>query len=371
MTKKANRLWLEDEEISKQMKKRRAEESDRRKRAESNPLIWFPAQMLAAGGNLTMSTDQSLVAPKGKAYNVITRQYPQGILDVRDQIDEAYRFYLDVLKDPWHVAYDELLSVNEDDLFLDWPNEIDLRTEFRKWEIQQVLNRTPKPTDSKRLRIATFIMGLLEDEDFARPPDEIYTYSRWYTVYHSLHEHWRFTIGKLLDFAVEQATKPNATNGSNVTELLNEIIKGQKRQDQLLKGIQSDSRAAAVNSEIAASRNLKELKGKSMGGRKGAAIVKAERGKDIVRKAILSEAKNMLNDWDKKYPNRHKPPKDLTHSNAAAFRIVANKHNGANGEPIMSAGTIGRALRRENGKGEARGKYARMGRKRGKYKTGT
>ena len=120
---------------------------------------------------------------------------------------------------------------------------------------------------------------------------------------------------------------------------------------------------------MAAARKLKELEGKSAGGRK--AIVKIVRGEDTKRKAILDEAKKLLKDWDGRYPDRHKPPRDEQHSDNAAFRIVANKHKGADGKPIMSADTIGRALRREKAKNERRGKYDRTGKKRGRYKART
>lgn len=125
------------------------------------------------------------------------------------------------------------------------------------------------------------------------------------------------------------------------------------------------------NAKIAAARTMKELNAKSKGGKKGAAVAKAERGEDKERKAILDEAKNMLGEWDERYPDRHKQPRDEQHSDAAAFRIVANRHRGADGKPIMSADTIGRTLRREKAKGEKRGKYSRTGKKRGKYKPRT
>lgn len=137
----------------------------------------------------------------------------------------------------------------------------------------------------------------------------------------------------------------------------------------LLKDTNRNSERAADNAEIAAARNLKELNGKSAGGRKGAAIAKAERGEDTKRKTILDEAKTLLKDWDRRYPNRHKPPRDEQHSDNAAFRIVANKHKGADGKLIMSAATIGRALRRM--KDENRGKHNRTGKKRGRYKART
>jgi len=259
MTKGANRLWVEDEEISKRIKERRVEESKRRECAESNPLIWFPAQMLAAGGNLTMSTNQSLIALECKAYNVSTynvptRQYPQGILDVRNLIDEAYWFYLDILEDPWHVANDELIDIDEDDLFLNPPDEItDLGEKYQKWEIEQVRNRKPKATDTKRLRIATFFVDILEYEDlFMRTPDEIFTFRRHFTITKLLQEQWRLTTSKLLDFAVELATKLNATNDINYAAFFNKIIEDQNRLYQRLADIQSDSHTAAVKSTEAA-----------------------------------------------------------------------------------------------------------------------
>ena len=123
--------------------------------------------------------------------------------------------------------------------------------------------------------------------------------------------------------------------------------------------------------KVAAARSLKELSDKSMGGRKGAAVAKSERGEDKKRKAILDDAKKLLSEWDARYPDRHKPPRDEQHSNAAAFRMVANRHKGADGKPIMSADTIGRTLRREKAKDERRGKYDRTGQRRGKYKPRT
>ena len=90
---------------------------------------------------------------------------------------------------------------------------------------------------------------------------------------------------------------------------------------------------------------------------------------DKTRKAILDDAKNQLKEWDEQYPDRHKPPRDEAHSDNAAFLLVANRHKGANGKPIMTPGAIKKALQRA--KGEKRGKYARTGRARGKYKPQT
>lgn len=133
-----------------------------------------------------------------------------------------------------------------------------------------------------------------------------------------------------------------------------------------LVGEQAEQLAtSAENSEIAAARNKKELDAKSKGGKKGAKIANAERGEDKKRNAILTAAKKLLQEWDERYPNRHKPPKDLSHSDAAAFRIIANKHKDTNGVPIMSVETIGRTLRRK--KNEKRGQYKRTGKSRGRY----
>ena len=142
-----------------------------------------------------------------------------------------------------------------------------------------------------------------------------------------------------------------------------------ERYEQLSNGMKN----LQTTAEIAAARKLKELRGKSKGGRKAAAIAKDERSEDEIkeRKAILDEAKRLQKEWDERYPDRHKPPRDEQHSNMAAFRIVANRHIGANGKPIMSADTIGRVLRREKAKGEKRGKYDRTGKKRGKSKPRT
>ena len=85
----------------------------------------------------------------------------------------------------------------------------------------------------------------------------------------------------------------------------------------------------------------------------------------------MDEAKALLKEWDKRYPTRHMPPRDVQHSDNAAFATTANKHLGANGKPIMRAEAIGRALRRKKAKNSKRGKYQRTGKKRGKYKQRT
>ena len=164
-------------------------------------------------------------------------------------------------------------------------------------------------------------------------------------------------------------------NLANWLECKAAALTGETKQppvEAVLVGKQAEKLAdIGHNAEIAAARNLKELNAKSEGGKKGAAVAKAGRGDDKERKAILDEAKKLLNEWDKRYPDRHKPPRDVQHSDNAAFRTVANRHTGANGKPIMSADTIGRTLRREKAKGEKRGKYSRTGKKRGKYKPRT
>ena len=125
---------------------------------------------------------------------------------------------------------------------------------------------------------------------------------------------------------------------------------------------------AVVETEVkrATARKLKELQEKSKGGRKGAIAAKVSRRKDAMRENILKEVKEMLSDWDKKYPDRHKIPIDIAHSDAAAIKIVANRHKGENGKPIMSVDAIKKALQRR--KKEKRGKYERIGKERGRYK---
>ena len=120
--------------------------------------------------------------------------------------------------------------------------------------------------------------------------------------------------------------------------------------------------ATAANSEIAAARKLSEWEAKSKGGKKGAKLAKAAGGgdEDKTRKAILDEAKRKLQERDERGGTR---------SNSAIFSDVAARHTGADGKPIMSAGAIKKALQRA--KGEKRGKYARTGTPRGRYKAGT
>ena len=112
----------------------------------------------------------------------------------------------------------------------------------------------------------------------------------------------------------------------------------------------------------AASRKLSELKAKSKGGKKGAKLAKAAGGggKDKTRKAILDEAKRKL---------QEREDRGGTRSNNAIFSEVAARHTGLDGKPIMSAGAIKKALQRA--KSEKRGKYARTGKPRGRYKAGT
>ena len=213
-----------------------AEERELNERAESNPLIWFPAQMLAVGGSLTISADPNLV-PKENGYNIRTKNGLGGVLQVRDWIDDAYQFYFDILEDPMCAAQDELLNADEYDFLIECPKDMPpCGEEYRKWEICQILNRQPKVTDSKRLRVATFIVSLLDYEDLCkRLPDEIYTNSKWYAIYDSLHRHWRITLSKLLDFAVETAKRPNAEN--NIGAMLQCLIDGQKKHDAKLDAL--------------------------------------------------------------------------------------------------------------------------------------
>ena len=138
-----------------------------------------------------------------------------------------------------------------------------------------------------------------------------------------------------------------------------------QQERELIQQSADNSAAAKDAAECAAARTLKELKEKSKGGRKGAMATKASRGKDTVRENILKEVKEKLSDWDKRYPNRHKSHRDIEHSDAAAFNIVANRHKDENGKPIMSVDAIKKAMQRR--KKEKRGKYDRIGKERGCY----
>ena len=124
-------------------------------------------------------------------------------------------------------------------------------------------------------------------------------------------------------------------------------------------------KAAAANSEIAAARKRSEWEAKSKGGKKGAKLAKATGGgdEDKTRKAILDEAKRKLQERDER------DERGGTRSGNAIFSEVAARHMGADGKPIMSAGAIKKALQRA--KSEKRGKYARTGKPRGRYKAGT
>ena len=118
-----------------------------------------------------------------------------------------------------------------------------------------------------------------------------------------------------------------------------------------------------LNSEISAANRIKELEGKSKGGRKGARIQKEERGEDKTRKAILNEVKTALDNRDKLYPNKQERLQEQ--SNNAIYRRISGRHMGENGKPIMTVDAIKKAIKRSND--EPRGKYKRAGKKRGKY----
>jgi hypothetical protein len=119
------------------------------------------------------------------------------------------------------------------------------------------------------------------------------------------------------------------------------------------------------NTQIAAASKLKDLQGKSKGGKKTAKIKKVERGEDKERNAILDETRKLLEERDKQYPDPKSRPQDK--SNNAIYQTVANKHLGTDNKPIMSAAAIKKALYRI--KQEPRGKHDRAGKKRGKYNT--
>lgn len=216
----------------KRLKRQNAEKRERWKRANSNPLIWFPVRLLAARGSLVVSANSNIVVPTGKGYNIRSSKGLPGILKVRDWINEAYQLCFDILEDPWQVAYDELLAADEEEIFLNWPNGMtSLGEEYQRWEIEQVRNRPPKATDTPQLRIATFFVCSLEYEDlFLLSPDEISLFSRRFRITELLQEQWRYTISKFLDFAVEQGTKPNAANDTkNLNQVIEKLIQTQDK----------------------------------------------------------------------------------------------------------------------------------------------
>ena len=118
----------------KRLKRQNAEKRERWKRANSNPLIWFPVRLLAARGSLVVSANSNIVVPTGKGYNIRSSKGLPGILKVRDWINEAYQLCFDILEDPWQVAYDELLAADEEEIFLNWPNGMNnLVTPWWSW----------------------------------------------------------------------------------------------------------------------------------------------------------------------------------------------------------------------------------------------
>lgn len=81
------------------------------------------------------------------------------------------------------------------------------------------------------------------------------------------------------------------------------------------------------------------------------------------RAAILKEVRQLLAEWDRLYPNRRQD-RDLTHSDAAAIRRVAERHvqrDPATGKStyIISPAAIKKTLQRR--KNSSRGKYDRGG----------
>lgn len=305
-------------DIDTRIKLAAAELAERRKQAESNPLIYFPAQMLAAGGCLSI-TAPDIIVPKEKGYNICSRNGLCGILNVRDWIDDAYWLYLDILEDPMTAVEDEMAAANDDDFLFDCPKEMSpFGNEYRKWRIEQVVNRKPKASDSRRLRIATFIVSLLDYEDlYERPPDEIYTYRKWYIIYDSLHRHWRITLSKFLDFAVENKPVPN------VERLLQEIISNQSKQDKKLDVIQIDTTAAVINSakaRKAAEWTKQELERKKKNAKKTGRKNQRNGEKNGNGRKTDARLKNQIMTEVRQTMRKN----NCTQSNAC--EIVANKH---------------------------------------------
>lgn len=100
-------------------------------------------------------------------------------------------------------------------------------------------------------------------------------------------------------------------------------------------------------------------------GRKGAKVLRQmhRENPDQEREKLLKDAVDILNDWDRRYPNRI-AEHDLAHSDAAAIRLVALKHshkdkNGKIVYEVLSPAAIKKALQRR--RKECRGKYDRAG----------
>ena len=73
--------------------------------------------------------------------------------------------------------------------------------------------------------------------------------------------------------------------------------------------------------------------------------VRKEKAEETGRDKILAEARVKRDEY-RKWREDHNAPHDQDHSDNAAFRHVADKHKGDDGKPVMSAGTIKRALNR-------------------------
>lgn len=116
-------------------------------------------------------------------------------------------------------------------------------------------------------------------------------------------------------------------------------------------------KAAARLAELVDFRELKEKRAKrslqcSKNGKKGARAANKQRPKDTARDRIVEEAKRKLRERDDAGVT-----KSGVHSDAAIFKNVANKHLGENGEPILSAAAIKKAIQRR--KTEKRGRHNR------------
>ena len=139
-------------------------------------------------------------------------------------------------------------------------------------------------------------------------------------------------------------------------------ILARRRQDRKMAGARvADGVACLVGEKRARAERLAKF------GKLGAKTIREMRQQTDAyeqgRVAILKEARQLLAEWDRLYPNR-KRDRDLTHSDAAAIRRVAERHvqrDPATGKStyIISPAAIKKTLQRR--KNSSRGKYDRGG----------
>lgn len=128
-----------------------------------------------------------------------------------------------------------------------------------------------------------------------------------------------------------------------------------KRMDLLLaemRATRDTAEGAEYRSSLAAAKTIEELKAKSNNGKKGNKESKTMRAKrrkekadEIGRDKILAAARKKRDEY-RKWRDDHNKPHDKEHSDNAAFRFVAHQHLDKNGEPVMSADAIDKALYR-------------------------